>query len=174
MLLDCYLKLTDPALEGENTDDLHAKEIGVFSFEHVITRADFASAGDSETAAKPRSDHAPIRIIKPLDKTTPKLLEAACKGTLYKQGVLSFCQSSGTSDNTSSSWKKIVYFEVTLEQVYITRAHLMADPRLSDVNALGPLEEIDLSYRKIKWLYKGGTGKANISGGWNLATNSNG
>lgn len=115
-----------------------------------------------------------MRITKPVDKTTPKLLEAACKGTLYSKGVISVCQPSGKSDTTSSSWKKIVYFEITLEKIYITRARLAGDPRSADVYEMGPIEEVDLSYRKIKWLYKGGTATANISGAWNLGTNSNG
>lgn len=173
-MLDCYLKLSEPALDGESTDDLHQNEIALFSFEQVINRADYRSADGSEAAAKARSDHSPVRVVKPVDKTTPKLLEAACKGTVYGKGVISVCQPSGKSDTTSSSWKKIVYFEITLEQIYITRIRLAGDPRSTDVSAVGPLEEIDLSYRKIKWLYKGGTGTANISGGWNLGSNTNG
>ena len=37
---------------------------------------------------------------------------------------------------------------------------------------MGPLEELDLTYRKIQWTYKGGGGNANISGTWNLQTHA--
>ncbi|HBN77336.1 MAG TPA: hypothetical protein DD473_16305 [Planctomycetaceae bacterium] len=180
MLLDSYLKLTEPTLDGESTDTLHEKEISIVSFEQIINRANMLSQNDAGTENKSRSEHSPFRIIKLLDKTSPKLLEAACKGTLYKKAVLSLCQPNASSGTTSSSWKKAVYFEVTLENVHITRVHLMGDPTNvpsgimnSEILQMGPLEQIDLSYRKIKWLYKGGTGTINISGSWNLGTNSN-
>jgi type VI protein secretion system component Hcp len=36
------------------------------------------------------------------------------------------------------------------------------------VAAMGPVEEIDLSYQKIKWMYKGSTGTANLPGTWSI------
>jgi type VI protein secretion system component Hcp len=62
---------------------------------------------------------------------------------------------------------------------------LVGDPRLhtfgrsnsfpitaGEVLAMGPLEEFDLTYTKIQWIYKGGTTTANTEGKWNLKTNS--
>ena len=133
-----------------------------------------AEAADNKSRSRP--ELSALRVIKLLDKTSAKLLEAACKGTLYKKATISLCQPSGTVD-TSSSWKRIVFFEILLQQVHISGVRLMGDPRLhynsigaGDVMEMGPLEEVDLSFRKVKWTYKGGTGKSNITGAWSLGT----
>ena len=98
---------------------------------------------------------------------------------------ISLCQPLGTSKTTSDRWKKIEYLQVKLGTVHITRVHLVGDPALhyfgratnfpivaGSVLEMGPIEEIDLTYQTIEWLYKGGTGALNISGKWNLQTNS--
>lgn len=185
MLLDAFLKLEAPPLEGESTDKEHAKEIEILSFDQTIIRQPKSAGTTQGNAGKVKSEHKPLTIIKPVDKSSPKLYQAASAGTVYKKAVISLCQPSGTTETTSSKWKKIVYLEVTLEGVHIVRAHLVGDPRLhafgrstsfpitaGEVLAMGPLEEIDLAYAKIEWMYKGGSGTANITGKWNLATNS--
>jgi len=68
--------------------------------------------------------------------------------------------------------------------VSISRVHLVGDPSLhrfgrttdfpiaaTELLNAGPLEEIELTYQKIDWLYKGGSGALNINGKWNLTSN---
>lgn len=183
MLLDAFLKLEEPALEGESTDKGHLKEIEIISFEQSVVRVS-PTTGKTGTADKPRSEHKPLTVLKVLDKASPKLYQAACGGTLYKKATLTLCQPDGTSKTTSDSWKKIVYMQIVMETVHIVRMHLVGDPSLhrfgraadfplvaGNVLNMGPLEELDLTYEKIQWLYKGGTGKMNFQGTWNLKTN---
>ena len=185
MLLDAFMKLEDPKEEGESTDKLHLKEIEIFSFEQTINRNAKGATGGTSSESKAKSEHKPLTVIKPLDKTSPKLLQAASEGKLYKKVTISVGQPSGTTKTASSTWKKIVYLKITLEQVHISRIHLVGDAGMhffgranefpvaaGDLLSMGPVEEVDLSYKKIQWLYKGGTGKLNISGKWNLLTNT--
>jgi type VI secretion system Hcp family effector len=185
MLLDAFLKFEEPTLPGESTDTLHSTEIEILSFEETIVRPTMTPGGTSESTTKVRSEHKPLTIIKPLCKASPKLHQAACAGTVYKKATLSLCQPLGTSKTTSDRWKKIEYLQVKLGTVHITRVHLVGDPALhyfgratnfpivaGSVLEMGPIEEIDLTYQTIEWLYKGGTGALNISGKWNLQTNS--
>ena len=187
MLLDAFLKFEEPGLAGESTDSTHSNEIEILSFEQTIIRPPVSAgvkAGSAE-AKKARSEHHPWTIIKPLCKASPKLYQAACAGTVYKKVTLSLCQPSGTSKTSSDAWKKIVYFQVTLSGVTISRVHLVGDPGLHHFGRatdfpiaagsaldMGPIEEIDLTYQKIEWLYKGSEGTANFAGNWKLTTNS--
>jgi len=115
MQLDAFLKIETPNTDGESTDKLHLNEIEIVSFEQTITRS---SGGNLDSSAeKAHSKHRGITIIKPLDSTSPKLLQAACQGTVFGKISLFLCQSSGTSKTTSDRWKKIVYFEIVMEKV---------------------------------------------------------
>lgn len=187
MLLDAFLKFEEPALVGESTDGDHSSEIEILSFEQSILRAapsTGAKSGGSDTG-KATSEHQPLTVVKLLDKASPKLYQAASAGTVYGKATLSICQPSGTTTTTSDQWKKVVVLQIVLNNVYISRVHLVGDPALHTFGRsktfpitdgallnMGPLEEIDLSYKKIDWLYKGGTGTQNINGKWNLLTNS--
>jgi len=183
-LLDAFLKFVDPVLDGESTDSDHTKEIEIFSFDQTILRS-APSSLRSDSSSQARSEHTPFTIIKPLDRTSPKLLQASCAGTLYNKIEISLCQPGGKSSSNADQWKKVVYLKITLEKAFLSRVHLVADPTLHffgratqypvlspEVLNVGPLEEVDLTYQKIQWLYKGGTGTLNISGEWDLTRNS--
>lgn len=185
MLLDAFMTFEEPTLDGESTDATFPKAIEILSFEQTVIRSRPVSAVAKSDSGQGKSEHSAITLIKPLDKSSPKLLQAACAGTLYKKVVISLCQPSGTTKTSSDKWKKIAYLTVTLTQAHISRVHLVADPalhkfgRLGDfplvagnVMEMGPLEEVDITYQQIEWMYKGGTGTLNISGSWNLGTNS--
>ena len=187
MLLDAFLKFETPALPGESTYSTHTDEIEILSFEQTIIRPPLSAgvkAGSAE-AKKARSDHKPWTIIKPLCKASPKMYQASCAGTVYTKATLTLCHPNGTSKTSSDAWKKIVYFQVVLGGVTISRVHLVGDPGLHHFGRatdfpitagsaldMGPIEEIDLTYQTVEWLYKGAKGNANFSGKWNLKTNS--
>lgn len=186
MLLDAFLKFEEPALEGESTDKGHLKEIEILSFEQAVVRTAPAGGGkDSAAESKARSEHQPMTIIKVLDKASPKIYQAACAGTVYGKVTLSVCQPSGTAKTSSDSWKKVTWWEVTMTKVRVSRIHCVGDPGLHRMGratdfpissgaalAMGPLEELDLTYETIKWLYKGGSGTMNFVGQWNLKSNA--
>lgn len=173
MQLDAFMKIEGPPLNGESTDDKNLNSIEILSFEQQIQRPlpDGSSTGQQSTA-----DLSPVVVLKQLDKATPKLMEAAAKGTIYDKFTLSLYQPTGTADVAISSWDKAVYYEVVIEKVRITGIRWIGDPALHDSTllpaggSLGPCEELELTFRKIGWMYQGGTGTANISGSWNKDT----
>lgn len=172
MHLDAFMKIEGPPLNGESTDDKNVDSIEILSFEQQILRPlpDGASTGQQSNA-----DLLPVVVIKQLDKATPKLLEAAAKGTIYDKFTLSLYQPTGTADLDISSWEKAIYYEVIIEMVRITGIRWIGDPalhpsHLMSAGSLGPCEELELTFRKISWMYQGGTGTANISGSWNKDT----
>ncbi|MEQ8788336.1 MAG: type VI secretion system tube protein Hcp [Pirellulaceae bacterium] len=185
MLLDAFLKIDQPAITGGSTDSLFAGQIEIISFSQAIERTrPLTPTGSASPGNYARSEHKPITIIKEIDMSSPKLYQAACAGTTYDTAVITLCQPSGTTQQTSDNWKKIPYMQITLTQVNITRAHLVGDPRLhpfgasehypliaGEVTAMGPVEEIDLAYQVIQWNYKGGTGSLNVTGGWSVVGN---
>lgn len=112
-------------------------------------------------------------------------MESACIGTIYKKATITLCQPSAKSDGKRTAWKRITYFEISLQNVQITRVRLVGDPTIhlpvvqapllnsGIVAAMGPVEEVDLSFQKIKWMYKGSTGTANLPGSWSITERSN-
>ena len=185
MLLDAFLKFESPVIAGESTDAKNLAQIEILSFEQTVVRAQSSTGVVADATPKGRAQHSALTIIKPLDKSSPKLFEAACKGTLYAKVTMSVCQPLGKTNAAASTWKKQVYFEITLEQVHVSRVHLVGEPKLHSLGLsvpfsmmagstydVGPLEEIDLTYQKIKWDYKGGTGVANVTGTWSLLANT--
>lgn len=184
MPLDAFLKLEEPALKGESTDDLHADEIEILSFEQTVKRPRSATDGGTGETRKGTTECSAITILKPLDGATPKLMESACSGTIYKKATITLCQPSAKSDGKRTAWKRITYFEISLQNVQISRVRLVGDPTIhlpvvqapllnsGLVAAMGPVEEVDLSFQKIKWMYKGSTGTANLSGMWSITERS--
>jgi type VI secretion system secreted protein Hcp len=180
MPLDAFLKLDEPLLKGESTDDLHSDEIEILSFEQTVKRPRAASDSTQPDNRRGTTECSAITILKALDGSTPKLMESSCAGTIYKKATLTLCQPSAKSDGKRTDWKRITYFEVALQNVQITRVRLVGDPTIhlpvlqapllnsGLVAAMGPVEEVDLSYQKIKWTYKGSTGTANLTGMWSI------
>lgn len=175
MQLDAFMKIEQPGLPGESTDGDHATEIEILSFEHNILRPTATGAKQGTDSKKPIAHLSPVRLIKQLDKATPKLLEASCKGTIFGKVTLALCQPTGTADQALTAWGKLVYFEVVLEKVHVASIRCLGDPALHYTalpSTLGPAEELELGFRKIKWMYKGASGSANIGSSWNLDTNA--
>ncbi len=182
-MLDAFMKIEGPNLAGESTDQEFTGEIELFSFDQTIVRGATAGKAGTSDVQRGAGELKPMTIVKPLDLTSPKLLQAAAAGTVYDKLTLSVCQPSGTSKEQSDRWQKKPYLVIVLQKVHITRMHLTGDPALhffgrqnsfpfaKDIMECGPLEEIDWAFKKIAWAYKGGTAQKNITGTWNLETN---
>jgi type VI secretion system Hcp family effector len=191
MYLDAFVSFEGSSkIEGESTDSFdEAKQpakIAIVSFEHAIQRSRRSAmpdASDKDQAAA-RSQHGNFTFIKPLDKATPKLCQAVCGGGIYPTATISLVGPLGDSEN---SFERKAYLQIVLKEVYVARVRMIGDPRVHTVghaNAYlplaadvldGPLEEIDLSYTAIKWVYTplkedNKTGGA-IEAMWDLPTN---
>lgn len=85
-----YLKIGD--IKGESTDGKHRDEIVVLSW----------SWGESQAAGRSRAASGPgtLTITKAVDKSSPKLLEAATKGRKFAQMTLTLPPRPGERART--------------------------------------------------------------------------
>lgn len=164
MRLDAFLKLETQT--GESTDTLHDKEIEILSFEQTTSRY----RKDSNDTGTWAFNLSVVTIIKPLDASSPRLMEAVTQSAkTFSKATISVCRMKGDSTQSPDKWKKIDYFTIVLTDVYITRIQLIGDARIrsfggdeihrfypEDLSAIGPLEQVDLNYKKMTWTYIGG------------------
>lgn len=117
-----YLKIGD--IKGESTDDRHKEEIDILSW----------SWGTSQAAARSRPVSGPgtLTITKAVDKSSPKLMEAATKGRKIEQMTLTLPPRPGERART-----------VTLEGVVVSSVERSTSEQR-------PTETISFNYEKIK------------------------
>lgn len=173
MRLDAFLMFEGGGPEGESTDALHEKEIEILHFEQTAERLRKKTVGDS--AGQRLYDLSVVTVLKPLDKSSPRLLEAVTSQKLFKKAKISACRWIGLSKDVADKWKKIDYFLIELTDVYVSRVQLLGDARVrsiggdgvhryypDDLAAIGPLEQIDLNYQSLKWTYRGPDGTKGV------------
>ncbi|MBA1245062.1 Hcp family type VI secretion system effector [Pseudomonas japonica] len=168
MAFDAYIEIAD--IPGEVLDDKHKGWIEVLGYEFGATQATSATATSSGGASAEGVVLSDFSICKVVDSASPKLFEACCKGTHFKEVTLSVNRAGG---------KKVAYLTIAMEQVLISSVKSVArrnrnggDNAISDL----PLEEISFNYARIKKTYarqsrEDGEAAGNISGGWDRTRN---
>jgi type VI protein secretion system component Hcp len=203
MRLDAFLTLTSDSVEtsGETTDGLFAstdidpKPIEILWFQQIATRGRYENRGtgmNQQGVASSRMQLSFMSVIKPLDQTSPKLLQAVGEpaadnnGFVYSEAKIQAYYYWGNSSDIDYSGAATTlrkpYLEITMSNVNIMRLQLVADPRVisiaggaaevyyqlpDDLAAMGPLEMLDLSYTSSAWSYLGernATSPVNTSG----------
>jgi type VI secretion system secreted protein Hcp len=164
MAFDVFVQID--GIPGESLDDQHPDWIEVLSFEHAMEQPASASASSSGGATAERVNHKPFIFVHQIDKASPKLAEACCKGTHIAKIVFEFCRAGGE--------EKTKYYEVVLEQALVNSIK----PRgATDKDERGfPTEEVALTYGKINWNYiqqkrSDGAGGGSVATGWDLTSN---
>jgi len=161
MAFDVFVKID--GIPGESLDDQHKDWIEVLHFEHVLEQPASATASSSGGATAARVNHRPYVFVHQIDKASPKLAEACCKGSHIKEVKFEFFRAGGD---------KTKYYEVTLEQALVTKVEPVG---AADEDGF-PSERISLTYGKIKWNYiqqkrTDGKGGGNVATGWDLTAN---
>ena len=144
-------------IEGDGTREGFVGAIVCESMRHAIELS--VDAAQTNRTGGAASKHGMIELTHSIDKATPYLRLAAAKGTNLGQVTIS--RMGGTSND--------VLDEVELENVFIGRIDMET---MLDETTLEPGDQIRetfaLLYTQIKWTYK--EGGANLTGGWNLTT----
>ena len=122
-----YLKFE--GVEGESVDAQHLDWIDVLSVDW----------GFAMTGAPPVSAHAELVCTKELDKSSPKLAESVCNGTVYDVVDIDFTRTVRGSAEIYSHYR---LYNCTVGSI---RTHI------SGTNA--PRETISLNYERIEWEY---------------------
>ena len=127
-------------IEGEATDKGHDKWILIESMSSAIHRSVTDGARDMERV-RGRTTTADVVVVRQLDKSSTKLMEACANGTFYSEVEIHFC--------TTVQDKQEPYLKYKLHDVIVTSYgfHGNADsqPR--------PSEEVTLGYTKVEWEY---------------------
>jgi type VI secretion system secreted protein Hcp len=154
---DTYMQID--GVEGEALDDKHKNWIELLSYSHNIVQPVSSSRGSAGGAATGRSDHGDFTVSMFLDKSYPKLAEAASSGKPFKKIKIESCRAGGT---------QLKFFEITLEEVLISS--LSIGSGRDDLAVV----TVALNYSKIEWTYTqqkraDGSGGGNVAAKYDLA-----
>ena len=158
MAFDAFLKIE--GIDGESTDEIHAKWIEISSFSHGVTQPMSSSSGTGGRTGG-RADFDAFSVIKTIDTSTPDLNIFCASGKHIPKIELDLCLATGD---------KHTFMKYTLEDVVVSSVRpggSAGEPR--------PSEQISFGYGKIKWEYvpvdqKGAVGDK-VDRTWNLELN---
>jgi type VI secretion system secreted protein Hcp len=108
--MDGYIQIGD--IKGECAEDKHKEWINIRDLKFGVNLPIIGFKSEGEANISDRGNFYDIYFGKGVDKTTPKLLEAVAKATLFEKVIIEMCQ---TLNNVHD-----VFLKLTLEKVYIT------------------------------------------------------
>jgi type VI secretion system secreted protein Hcp len=129
-----YIRFED--IEAEASQPEHKNWSGALVFIQSYT----TPTDGSENANKPAAFDE-ITIVKTIDKASPRIAEAVCKGQVFRTVEIHLTASSGAQD--------VTYFAYELRNVKITSYLVYAAADSQDV----PQEQITLSFEQLKAAY---------------------
>ncbi|MCL1861518.1 MAG: type VI secretion system tube protein Hcp [Proteobacteria bacterium] len=162
MALDGFIKID--GIPGESTDAGHKEWIEILSFTHTLEQPASATASSVGGGTAERCNHLPFIFRHQLDKSSPKLYDAASTGRHIKEITFELWRAAGD--------EKVKYMEVKMEQCIISKVVSSG----TEVAGGFPSEEVSITYGKIKWNYTqqkrdGGQGGGNVAAGWDCTEN---
>jgi type VI secretion system secreted protein Hcp len=165
MAFDAFLKFS--TIPGESTDDKHQAWIEVLSYHWGVNQPSTGSRSSGGAAAAERANHGDFSVVKALDKASPKLFLACCKGEHVPDVTLELCRATGD---------KTKYMEYKLSDVII--ASVRPGGAAQGGETL-PLEEVGLNYGKIELTYTetdhaSGKPKGDVKAHWDTKANKGG
>ena len=133
-----YIKFD--GIDGESTDDKHKKWTDLESASLVMHRPTAGATG----AARARGDVVleDIACSKLLDKSSPKLAEAICKGKVFPKVEIHF--TTGMADEGRTT-----YLAYELKNVLVSSYNLSG----SGQSDMKPMESFSLNFEEIKKTY---------------------
>jgi type VI secretion system secreted protein Hcp len=168
---EIFLKLD--GIVGESAVGGHENETVVLSYEQSVDHPAPPPAGKG--AAASRATFSGVRFRKPLDKGSIPILLASAGGTRIASARFTFRRPVTGLD----------FYKVTLDDVLVTQVAQRAgtgaqyplsfDTLPAGADSAGILDEVTLSYSKIRWEYLPVTASSGpgptVAGGWDLKLN---
>jgi len=152
-----YIKFE--GIDGEAQDKDHKNWSDIVSFSQGISQP----GGSSTGATRRRGDVVlgDILCAKELDKSSPKLAEAVCKGKIFPKVEINL-----TASTTDAG--RVTYYVYELKNVMINSYNISGSGQSEDV----PTEEVSMNFEEIKVTYtecdsKGGS-KGKIEYSWKV------
>jgi type VI secretion system secreted protein Hcp len=159
MAFDAYMNFGD--IKGDSTAKDHKDWVVVTKYEHDLAQP----ASTTQKGVGGRSAEAvqfsEFKIWKFVDAATPKLFEAACKGTHIPEVTLDVMRAGGDP---------VKYLEIKLKEVLVSSIVHLGDPKGENQF---PTEVVGMTFGQIAYTYtkQGADGKAagNVAAKWNVA-----
>lgn len=152
---DIFLAIqATPPLQGESVDAGHKNWTDILS----VTWGHVRPAG-IDPRQLTRVEFAPLSIVKYTDSTSPRLAMAAALGETFPSAVVESTRVVGG--------KQVAQFRLELFDVRVTEYSASASRQ---AGAERPIDELKLSYGKIRWITTSYDGKPAV-GGWDLGQN---
>lgn len=149
-------------IKGEVTDQEHKDWVMILKYDHAISQPPSVSQKTAGGRSAEEVNHSEFAIVKLLDAATPKLYEAACKGTHLPEVVIECWRAGGE--------KPVKYMEFKLKEVLISGVYSNGDT--SGAHQF-PTETVKMTYGAIEWTYtkqdEKGAAKGNVAAKWSLA-----
>ena len=159
-MFNCFVNFGD--IKGECTDKDHKDWVMALSYSHGVTQPPSVTQKTAGGRAAEEVNHSEFCITKLVDAATPKLYEAACKGTHIPEITVELWRAGGDP---------LKYMEFKLKEVLISGVTHDGDPT---GQAQFPTETIAMTYGAIQWTYTkqkpDGTASGNVAAKWNVAT----
>ena len=158
MASDIFIKIA--GIPGESKDHKHGGEIDVLAWSWGMSQSGYAGMGGGQGAGKVAVQD--LSFTKYIDKSTPPLQLACCKGSHIDEATLVVRKAGG--DNP------VEYMTITMQNIIVTSVSTGGsggEDRLT--------ENVTLNFAKVKVKYveqteKGGEG-AKPEMGWNIEAN---
>jgi type VI secretion system secreted protein Hcp len=162
MAFDAFLKIA--TVPGESTDDKHKDWIEILSFSWGVSQPAAGSRSSGGAASAERVNHQDFSIVHTLDKASPKLSLACCKGEHINEIKVELCRATGDKQK---------YMEYKMTDVIVSSVRPAGNAQGSE-NL--PLEEVSFNYGKIEWTYtatdhKTGKPAGDVKANWDLVAN---
>lgn len=122
-----YMKLGD--IKGESTDKEHKEWINVLSFGTGMSSEPAADGG-------PAVKFQQFKVEVPTERSSPKLMEAVCLGTVIPSVIIELTRESADGQET--------YYRYELKNV------LISSYSVSGATADKPMEQLALNFEEIK------------------------
>ena len=140
-------------IDGEAIDPDGGKSSVVYGYSHMISNPYDLATGKVTTR-----QHTPLRVIKRMDKATPKLQEACTKGTFLPSVTLKLYFEA------DSGFKRFFSIELTNAQITSFQGYGSVMVNVQDWDF--PKETVAFTYETVKWTYTeyddAGNAKGNV------------
>ena len=151
-----YIKFAD--VDGETLDKDHGGWSDLTSFAQAIHKP-----GSGTGATRRRGDVVldDITVVKELDKASPKIAEAVCKGKVFPKVEIHM-----TASYTDAG--RVTYYAYELTNVQVTSYSVSGSAQAEDV----PMEDMSMNFEEIKVTYteadSKGKSKGNVEYSWKV------
>ena len=146
-------------VDGEAQDKDHKAWSDILSFSQGVSKPGGGATGPTRRRGDVVLDD--IQVVKELDKASPKLAEAVCKGKVFPKVEIHV-----TASYTDAG--RVTYYAYELTNAQVLNYNISGSGQSEEV----PTEQISLNFEEIKVTYTEcdatGSAKGNIEYGWKV------